>query len=105
MTQKISAKDILGHFMDESEKDPLYLTKIIISSFGKNIVSYLIRIVAYLIILYAMVTYLYIPQNIAWLITIGCIISYYALRSIKDKVITGINNKDKNGYKGDIYKL
>ena len=94
---KITPKDILKHFMDESEKDPLYLTKIILHAVGTNIFSMIFRIAIYVLILYPFLTnILHVTQGIASLLVFLGIILYYSAKTVYDKIMKKVKDNIKS---------
>ena len=94
---KITFKDILKHFMDESEKDPLYLTKIILHAVGTNIFSMILRIAIYVLLLYPFLTnILHVTQGIASLIVFLGIILYYSAKTVYDKIMKKVKDNIKS---------
>lgn len=99
---KNEAKELMGHVKEECIKDPLYMTKLLVSVFGKNIFTIIIRILAYVLVYYIATTYLGIAKTTAGILVFAVIISYNSFKMILHKIRDGAKNGKQNiGDSGD----
>lgn len=78
--------ELFAHIREECVKDPLYLFKLLVTSFGRNIFDVVIRIAAYMAVYYVVTTYIGLPGGVAALLILTIIVGYHSLRMIIDKV-------------------
>jgi hypothetical protein len=93
---KSETKVILGHVKEECIKDPLFMTKLLVSSFGKNIVAIVVRIMAYVVVYYIATTYIGISKTVAGILVLATIISYNSFKIILHKIRDGAKNGKQN---------
>jgi hypothetical protein len=89
---KSEAMEIFGHIKEECVKDPLYMTKLLVSVFGSNIVSIVIRIAIYIAVYWGMTHYFGITNGVASLIVLAVIITYNSFGIILNKIKDGAKN-------------
>jgi len=97
--------ELFNHIKEESVKDPFYMTKILLSTVGKNTVDILVRIALYVIVVYpALTTVLHVPNGVAALLVVVGIILYHSSLAIYHRIVNEAkdNNKGekKNGLSG-----
>jgi hypothetical protein len=93
---KSETRVMLGHVKEECVKDPLYMTKLLVSVFGKNIFTIIIRILAYVLVYYIATTYLGITKTVAGILVFAVIISYNSFKMILHKIRDGAKNGKQN---------
>ena len=87
--------EILSHIKEECIRDPLYLTKIIVHSFGKNALGLVVRIAAYIAVYWIITSYTDIPKGVVALLILVVIMAYHSSRAVIDRI-----KKEANGVKG-----
>jgi hypothetical protein len=93
---KIDKWEIFNHIKEESIRDPLYFTKILVHAFGQNLVSYIIRIAIYVLIVYpALTSIFHLSQGIATLFVIIGVVIYYSAITIYNKIAHQIKDNGK----------
>jgi len=93
---KSEARELMGHVREECVKDPLYMTKLLVSVFGKNIFAIILRILAYLLVAYVAVTYFDMSKTVAAILVFATIISYNSFKMILHKIRDGAKNGKQN---------
>jgi hypothetical protein len=94
--QKNEAGGIFNHIKEECIKDPLFVTKMIVSVFGANILTLVLRIAGYMAVFYVMTTYLGVSNGVAGLTVLVVILSYNSLMIIYNKIKEGAGRVKSN---------
>jgi hypothetical protein len=88
---KIDKKELFNHVKESCVKDPFYVTKMLLSAFGRNAVDTIVRIAIYVLILFPLLTsVLHIPNGVAYILVTFFIILYYTIISIYRKIVKQI---------------
>lgn len=99
--------ELFNHIREECVKNPFFLTRMILTAFGSNLIQFVIRIAIYMLILYPFMTsILHVPAGVAYLFVTLSIVAYYSALSIYHKLIKDVkaraNVEDKNCSKGGL---
>lgn len=100
MTEKTDRSQLLEHLIDRCSEDPLYMTKILVSSLWKNILNLLLRIAVYMAAFYVMTEHFDLERSAAGIILLGTIVAIYTLRSVFEKINNNVSGVS-DGRKGD----
>ena len=88
--QDINKREMFNHIKEECIKDPLYLFKIIMHTFGRNALGLVLRISAYVAVYWVVATYTDIPKTVIALLILVIIMSYHSIRAAFDKIKEGV---------------
>jgi len=79
---------IFNHIKESSINDPLYITKIIMHSVGKNLIDIVVRIAIYIIVVFPLLTVvLQVPQGVAALLVVVGIVLYHSSIAIYRRIV------------------
>jgi len=85
--KKIDKRAILKHLIDMSDKDPFYLTKILVSIVGKNAGMLALRLGIYILIVFPFLTEIVgLTRGVAAITVLGLVVLYYSARGFYDKI-------------------
>lgn len=91
--EKINKKDLFNHIKESCIRDPFYVTKMLLSAFGRNAVDTIVRIAIYILILFPLLTSVFhIPTGVAYVLVTFFIIMYYTVISIYRKIVKQVKD-------------
>lgn len=97
--------ELFNHIKEECVNDPFYMTKILLTTVGKNTIDIVVRIALYVIVVYpALTTVLHVPNGVAALLVVVGIILYHSSLAIYHRIVNEANDngseKKNNGLSG-----
>ena len=91
--KQVSKAQIFDHIRESCFNDQFYLTKILVSAFGKHAGMMLLRLAIYILIVYPFFTeILGLTRAIAGICMILVVIAYYSLKGIYIKLRTEVQD-------------
>ena len=94
--QKSDLKLAVGHIREECVKDPLFLTKILVTTFGKNIFTVVIRVAGYVAVFWVLTTQMHVSNGLASFAVLCVILIYNSFKMVYGNIISGAKNGKQN---------